>query len=127
MAPPEVSGSGCTTFTPGRARSAKSRIRSGFPLRTTSTNGVRLTTPPWGSRRQEPAGRTPALASRSASSSNERRATWAGTPMMSWLVIVPEPAKEVTNSSRSPVRARQRRANSGSTARFIASPRMLKP
>ena len=70
---------------------------------------------------------TPALASRSASSSSESRAAWAGTPMMSWLVIVPEPAKEVTNSIRSPVRCRHWRANSGSTAWFIASPRMLKP
>ena len=47
---------------------------------------------------------TPASASRSASSSSESSASCAGTPMMIWFVTVPEPAKEVMNSTRSPVR-----------------------
>ena len=115
LAPPEVSGSGCTTRTPGLARSAKSRMFFGLPGRTRMMNGVRLTTPPKGSRLQLSAPMTPASDSLYASSSSDSSARCPGTPRMSWFVTVPDPEKELTSSTRSPVRSRQRLWNSGNT------------
>ena len=90
-------------------------------------NGVRLTTPPKGSRRQLSEAMTRASASLYASSSSDSRASCAGTPRMIWFVMVPDPAKELTSSTRSPVRSRHWRWNSGNTALSITSRRMLNP
>ena len=46
---------------------------------------------------------------------------------MIWLVIVPEPAKELTSATRSPVRACHWRWNSGNTPLSMTSRRMLNP
>jgi hypothetical protein len=47
--------------------------------------------------------------------------------MMIWLVMVPEPAKELMNSTGAPPSAAQTFWKAGKTAPFSVSPRMLKP
>src|SRR5579862_1424695 len=80
FAPPELNGSGDTTWTPGLTRSLQFAMCFGFPGRTTKATTESATIPPCGSFFVQLLSTRPACVSVSTSSAFERKAMSAGCP-----------------------------------------------